>query len=88
MTSGPVDPSFITVMNELYDLIRQDYRELFDEIPTDIDTLKLHAYFDGSFIRPATDAEAKESEEQAKHDGGSGVIIVEIDGKPLPCYVT
>ena len=88
MTSGLVESSFITVMDDLYDLIRQDYRELFDEIPTDIDTLKLHAYFDGSFIRPATDAEARESEEQAKHDGGSGVIIVEIDGKPLPCYVT
>lgn len=75
-------------MDELYDLIRQDYRELYDEIPTDIGVLKLHAYFDGSFLRDATDDEAKESEEQARHDGGSGVIIVEIDGKPLPCYVT
>lgn len=49
--------------------------------------MKLHFYFDGSFLREATEAEAKESEEQAKRDGGSGVIIVEIDGKPLPCYV-
>lgn len=24
-------------MDDLYDLIRQDYRELYDEIPTDID---------------------------------------------------
>ena len=37
MTSGLVDPSFITVMDDLYDLIRQDFRELYDEIPTDID---------------------------------------------------
>lgn len=51
------------------------------------DPMNLHSYMDGSYIRPATESEAKESEEQAKHDGGSGVIIVEIDGKPLPCYV-
>ena len=49
--------------------------------------MNLHSYMDGSYLRPATESEAKESEEQAKHDGGSGVIIVEIDGKPLPCYV-
>jgi len=24
-------------MDELYDMIRQDFRELYDEIPTDID---------------------------------------------------
>jgi hypothetical protein len=24
-------------MDELYDLIRQDYRELYDEIPNDLD---------------------------------------------------
>jgi len=37
LTSGLVDPSFITVMDDLYDLIRQDYRELYDEIPNDIE---------------------------------------------------
>ncbi|MFN9952912.1 MAG: hypothetical protein ACK55I_07415 [bacterium] len=42
---------------------------------------------DGSVIRPATPQEAAESEEQARHDGGSGVIIADIDGKPFPCYV-
>lgn len=49
--------------------------------------MTLHSYMDGSLLRPATEAEAKESEEQAKHDGGAGVILVEIDGKPMPCYV-
>jgi hypothetical protein len=48
----------------------------------------LHSYMDGSFLRAATPQEAAESEEQARHDGGSGVIIVDIDGKPLPCYVS
>lgn len=33
----PVDPSFFTVMDELYDMIRQDFRELYDEIPTNIE---------------------------------------------------
>jgi hypothetical protein len=47
----------------------------------------LHSYINGSFIREATEKETMESEEQSKVDGGSGVIIVEIDGKPLPCYV-
>ena len=47
----------------------------------------LHSYMDGSVLRAATPQEAAESEEQARHDGGSGVIIVDIDGKPLPCYV-
>jgi hypothetical protein len=47
----------------------------------------LHSYLDGSVIRPATLQEASDSEEQARHDGGSGVIIVDIDGKPFPCYV-
>lgn len=37
LISGLVESSFITVMDDLYDLIRQDYRELYDEIPTDID---------------------------------------------------
>ena len=47
----------------------------------------LHNYMDGSFIREATEKEAMESKEQAKHDGGSGVIIVEINGELWPCYV-
>jgi hypothetical protein len=47
----------------------------------------LHNYMDGSFIREATEKESMESKEQAKHDGGSGVIIVEINGELWPCYV-
>jgi hypothetical protein len=47
----------------------------------------LHNYMDGTFIREATEQEYIESEEQAKLDGGYGVIIVEVNGKPLPCYV-
>ena len=47
----------------------------------------LHSHMDGTFIRQATEQEHIESEEQAKLDGGYGVIIVEIDKKPLPCYV-
>lgn len=49
--------------------------------------MNLHSYMNGDYLRPATESEAEESAEQALHDGGSGVIIVEVEGKPLPCYV-
>ena len=49
--------------------------------------MSLHSYMDGSYLRAATEEEADSSEEQAKHDGGHGVIIVEIEGKLWPCYV-
>jgi hypothetical protein len=49
--------------------------------------MTLHSYIDGSYLRLATDDEARESEEQAKRDGGAGVILVEIDGQTLRCYV-
>lgn len=49
--------------------------------------MTLHSYMDGKFLRLATDDEARESEEQAKRDGGAGVILVEIEGKPMRCYV-
>jgi len=39
LTFLPGKSTFIIVMNELYDVIRQDFRELYDEIPTDTTSL-------------------------------------------------
>jgi hypothetical protein len=49
--------------------------------------MNLYNYKTGEFIRAATVNEALASEEAAKHDGGSGIITVEIDGVPTSCYV-
>lgn len=38
-------------------------------------------------IRLATAEEQEESRAQADFDGGSGVIVVEIDGEEVRCYV-
>lgn len=43
----------------------------------------LYDYLSGKSIRPATAGELAESEKQATHDGGSGVI--QVDGRS--CYV-
>jgi hypothetical protein len=45
-------------------------------------------YATGEHIRQATILEAEESIEAEQHDSGSGVILVEIDGKPSACYVS
>lgn len=47
----------------------------------------LMGYETGEYIREATDAERTESVEAAEHDGGAGVIMVEVDGADLLCYV-
>jgi|688.fasta_scaffold00460_20 hypothetical protein len=47
----------------------------------------LMSYQTGDFVREATAEELAESIEAAKHDGGSGVISVEIDGTSVTCYV-
>lgn len=44
---------------------------------------ELHDYETGEYLREATDEEATESREQARRDGGAGVITV--DGRR--CYV-
>ena len=44
-------------------------------------------YQTGEFIRTATADELAASIKAAEHDGGSGVISIEIDGKAVSCYV-
>jgi len=44
-------------------------------------------YTTGDLIRPATHAEVAESLDAAEFDGGHGVIVVEINGEPVNCYV-
>jgi hypothetical protein len=49
--------------------------------------ISLCQYATGEHIRQATIAEVEDSLEAEKHDNGSGVIMVEIDGRPTACYV-
>ena len=44
-------------------------------------------YEDAETIREATTEEADDSRDAAEHDGGAGVIRVEIDGEMIRCYV-
>jgi 1,4-dihydroxy-2-naphthoyl-CoA synthase len=48
----------------------------------------LHDYNTGAVIRTATAEELAASIEAAKHDGGAGVIIVDVfdDGEETYCY--
>jgi hypothetical protein len=50
--------------------------------------MDLSKYSTGEYIRQATITEAEDSLEAEKSDDGSGVIMVEIDGKPTACYVS
>jgi len=50
-------------------------------------TATLHDYATSEELRPATYEEFAASIEAAKHDGGAGVITVEIDGNERSCYV-
>ena len=44
-------------------------------------------YETGERIRSATESELSDSITAAEHDGGAGVISVEIDGETVRCYV-
>jgi len=46
----------------------------------------LHDYHTGAVIRTATAGELAASIEAAKHDGGSGVILVDVFGEETYCY--
>ena len=46
----------------------------------------LYSYRTGAPLRAATAAELARSIDAAEHDGGAGVILVEIDGIEVPCY--
>jgi predicted nuclease with TOPRIM domain len=50
--------------------------------------MDLSKHSTGEYIRQATITEAEDSLEAEKSDDGSGVIMVEIDGKPTACYVS
>jgi hypothetical protein len=44
----------------------------------------LHDYNTGELIRYATREEAEASREQARHDGGAGVIMLDDEGAIVP----
>jgi hypothetical protein len=50
--------------------------------------MDLSKYATGEHLRQATITEAEDSFEAEKSDNGSGLIMVEIDGKPTACYVS
>ena len=50
--------------------------------------MDLSKYATGEHLRQATITEAEDSFEAEKSENGSGVIMVEIDGKPTACYVS
>lgn len=54
----------------------------------DFTPMDLSKYSTGEYIRQATITETEDSLEAEKHGNGSGVIMVDIDGKPTACYVS
>ena len=53
----------------------------------DADTASLINYQTGEYLRRATSAECLASHTAARIDGGSGVILVTVDGRQVSCYV-
>jgi len=90
---GEIDPSRTGVLHrlDLGETIHKRLKSLKMDYPCNsphgTTRPTLHNYCDGYPVRFATAEELAQSIEAAKHDGGRGVIAVEIDGEKLACYV-